>query len=100
MTQLPTLREAVLLGCIAGQRRYGRELRAAYEQKVGAPISIGALYETLADLEKRGWVKCAIGKETHERGGNRRKYYTIRRSGNKALLRFVRTVQARPEEES
>ncbi len=93
MTQpLPTHRQAILLRCIAGERNYGRALREQYAEKMGATISIGALYETLADMEELHWVRSEIGEDTHERGGNRRKYFTITKKGGGALQRFIDTV--------
>ena len=53
-------KEAVLLRCIMGGRKYGRQLRTEYGKRMGKPISIGGLYDTLTELEDRGYIKSEI----------------------------------------
>lgn len=66
---------------------YGVSIRQQIEARTGREVSAGAVYTTLARLEGRGLVASRIAETTPERGGRRRKYYTLTGSGAEALQR-------------
>lgn len=84
----PTPREQLVLFAIGYQKRYGLEIqRAISECSNGTEsISIGSLYPTLHSLEKKGLVSSRFGDETaEERGGARRRYYSLTSDGISAI---------------
>jgi len=87
MAKLPGPLEADLLEILmktpAGS--YGAAMARTYEATRGRSISLGALYTVLERLEKKGWVKSAWGEATAERGGRRKRIYTVRAEGRLAM---------------
>ncbi len=66
---------------------YGATIRRLIEDAAGREVSIGALYTTLERLHEKGYVTARIGDPTAERGGRRRKIYTLTAAGHAALTR-------------
>lgn len=66
---------------------YGATIRRLIEESTGRQISIGAIYTTLERLHGKGYVTSRVGEPTGERGGRRRKIYTLDRVGHLALTR-------------
>ena len=64
-----------------GDEAYGVTVRRAIEEGTGRDVSSGAVYTTLARLEKRGLVSSRVGETVPERTGQRRKYYTVEPAG-------------------
>jgi DNA-binding PadR family transcriptional regulator len=73
---------------------YGAPIRELIEERTGRSISSGALYTTLERLERRGLVGSTWGEPTPERGGKRKRYYTLRPAGREALARSWQAVRA------
>jgi PadR family transcriptional regulator PadR len=73
---------------------YGAPIRELIEERTGRSISSGALYTTLERLERRGLVASTWGEPTPERGGKRKRYYTLRPAGREALSRSWQAVRA------
>ena len=88
MARIPNRRDAGILGILIGGEQYGRAIRREYEARYGEQIPFGSLYVVLGRLEEKGLVKSRFAESTHERGGNRRKYFTILGKGVKALKAF------------
>ncbi len=86
--KFPTQREAVILSILINGEKYGREIRNEYEQRTVRKMPLGSLYTTLSRIETYGFVKSRMGESTHERGGNRRKYFAITGLGQTALDSF------------
>lgn len=62
-------------------------------KEMGIRCSIGALYPALHRLERAGYIESEWGDEVlPERGGNRRRYYSITYLGQIELLRPPLTV--------
>jgi PadR family transcriptional regulator PadR len=83
-----SMTEEMLLTVLLHRELYGLEIIKAVEEATEGKrrIGFGSLYPTLHQLEKKGMVKSRWGDETpEERGGARRKYYTITSPGQKAL---------------
>ena len=68
-----------------GADAYGLTIREQIEARTGRPISAGALYTALDRLEKRGMVSSRLGDPTPQRGGKRKRLYTVESAGERAL---------------
>ncbi|MGD8817598.1 MAG: PadR family transcriptional regulator [Acidobacteriota bacterium] len=71
---------------------YGVTVRQAIEEVTGRDVSAGAVYTTLARLEKRGLVSSRVGESAPERTGQRRKYYTVQPEGAAMVHESVNAV--------
>lgn len=74
-----------VLSAISNKDCYGLQIIEEVKKESNIVIVLGSLYNILHKLEKEGLVKSYFGKETAERGGNRRKYYSITAIGEKTL---------------
>src|SRR5690242_10887272 len=70
---------------------YGATIRRLIEDATGRAVSIGAVYTTLERLHGKGLVTPHIAEPTGERGGRRRKVYTLQRAGRRAIARAFAT---------
>jgi PadR family transcriptional regulator PadR len=75
----------LLLAGILGEESYAFHIAEEFESQTGRSVSIGAVHSTLNRLEKKGFLKSAMGKSTAERGGRRKRIYTITAYGKKVL---------------
>ena len=65
---------------------HGARIRAVIEARTGRTVSPGAIYTALDRLEARGLVSSRLGEPTAQRGGKRKRHYTVEADGV-ALLR-------------
>jgi len=87
--------QLVLLGVLRlGDEAYGAAIRQEIHARSGRDISINAVYTTLDRLERKGLLRSWIGDPTAERGGRRRKFYTLRPGGVAALRQAYHAVAA------
>lgn len=70
-----------------GEDGYGIRAQEEIESRTGREVSIGALYRTLARLERKGYVAHRMGEPTPERGGRAKKYFRVTHAGREALAR-------------
>ncbi len=77
-----------------GDDAYGARIREEIEERTGRSVSAGAVYTGMDRLETRGLVSSSIGAGTPGRGGRRKKYYRIERSGAE-LLHYTYEAQQR-----
>jgi len=68
-----------------GDDAYGVTIRREIEARTGRNIAIGAVYATLARLEEKGLVQFRISEPQPVPGGRARKYFSLTRSGARAL---------------
>jgi PadR family transcriptional regulator len=68
-------------------------IRQQIEARTGRSISPGALYTALDRLETRGFVTSRLGEPTPERGGKRKRLYTIEPAGARALTRSYEALR-------
>jgi DNA-binding PadR family transcriptional regulator len=68
-------------------------IRREIETRTGRSVSPGALYTALDRLEKRGFVSSRLGDPTPERGGKRKRMYTLRPAGERALARVFESLR-------
>lgn len=64
---------------------YGIAILDEIEQRLGRNVSIGSLQTVLRRLEKKGYLSSQLGEATPERGGKRKRYFTVTKYGQKVL---------------
>ena len=64
---------------------YGVTIRNHIITKTGVDWTIGAVYVPLSRLARDGYLETTIGEPTPERGGKRKKFYSLTQRGMKAL---------------
>lgn len=85
-TRLGEFEEVILLLVgILGEHAYAFNIAEEFERQTSRNVSIGAVHSTLTRLEEKGFLKSAMGKATAERGGRRKRIYTITAYGRRAL---------------
>ena len=85
--QIGELEETVLLTvAVLFGDAYGFTIKNEIEERSGRSISIGALRTTLARLEEKGFLASTLGEPTKIRGGKRKRFYTVTKSGKNVLM--------------
>jgi len=75
-----------------GPHAYGVTIRREIEARTARAISPGALYTALDRMERRGFVSSELGEPTPERGGKRKRLYSIEAAGERALARAYTSI--------
>jgi len=76
-----------------GSDAYGVSIRGEIEDRTGRTISPGALYTALDRLETRGLVSSRLGDPTPERGGKRKRLYTVQAAGAQEVSRVFESLR-------
>ena len=76
-----------------GSDAYGVTIREAIEARTGRAVSAGALYTALDRLETRELVTSRLGDPTPQRGGKRKRLYTVEPAGERALTEAYDSLQ-------
>lgn len=86
-TKLGEFEEVILLltGILGDENAYAFRIAEEFESQTGRAVSIGAVHSTLTRLEEKGFLKSEMGKSTAERGGRRKRIFTITAYGKKTL---------------
>lgn len=85
-TQLGNFEEVILLMTgILGEDAYSFRIAEEIKIQTGKAVSIGAVHSTLTRLEKKGFLTSKFGQPTIERGGRRKRIYTVTAVGRHAL---------------
>ena len=79
--------EEVLLLCVGslGAEADAYKIADEFKQQTGRQVSIGAVHSTLNRLETKGFLESAMGESTAERGGRRKRIFTITAYGRQVL---------------
>lgn len=77
---------------------YGAAIRSEIEERTGRSVNSGAVYITLERLQGRRLVSSRWGEPTGERGGRRRRYYTLTSAGATTLHRSYRQLREMADE--
>ena len=86
--------QLILLALIRlGTDAYGVSIRAEIEARTGRKVAPGALYTALNRLETRGMVVSRLGAPTPERGGKRKRLYTLQPAGERELARIYESLR-------
>ena len=85
--KLLTLNEEILMLSIwkLGDDAYGVKILDQYSKYTGKEIVMGTLYNSLDYLVKKGYISTRRGNPIPERGGKRKVFYSVTKSGLKAL---------------
>jgi len=94
-TYLGELEEVILLtvALLYNEEAYGVAITGKLIELTNRDISISAVHATLHRLEEKGFLKSMTGGATKERGGRRKRYFTLTTSGTKAI-REIRDLRA------
>ena len=85
-SNLGEFQEIVMLSVvILGDGAYGVTIQEEISDRMKRPISRGALHTALTRLEDKGFITSTYGEPTAKRGGRRKRYYQVNRSGIAAL---------------
>ncbi|MCB0492862.1 MAG: PadR family transcriptional regulator [Cyclobacteriaceae bacterium] len=68
---------------------YGNAIVAEIKDKADRKVNLSAVHVTLYRLEDKGYVKSNMGGATNERGGRRKRIFTITNAGL-AILRSMK----------
>ncbi|HAK79772.1 DNA-binding PadR family transcriptional regulator [Runella defluvii] len=86
-TFLGEFEEIVLLTvAILGEEAYGVTVTQELEQKTGRSVGFSTVHTTLQRLEEKGFLASQMGGATAERGGRRKRFFTVTAAGRKALV--------------
>ena len=85
-TRIGDLEETLLLLVgILSDEAYAYRIADEFEQQTGRSISIGATHSTLDRLESKGFLSSKMGASTAERGGRRKRIFSITAMGKRVL---------------
>ena len=85
-SKLGDFEETILLIVgILGKEAYAFRIADEFEAQTNRPVSIGAVHSTLNRMADKGFLKSEMSGATAERGGRRKRIYTITGAGQKAL---------------
>ena len=85
-THLGEFEELVLLTvAILNDEAYGFTITEEIEKNTGRTISMRAVHTALYRLEEKGLAKSSLGGATAQRGGRRKRMYSVTQQGKNAL---------------
>ena len=85
-TYLGEFEELVLLTVgVLFDEAYGVAVMEEIRRETGRGVNISAIHSALRRLEEKGFVNSWMGGATQERGGRRKRYFTLTSYGKKAL---------------
>jgi PadR family transcriptional regulator, regulatory protein PadR len=71
---------------------YGAAITEEIETRLKRDVNLSAVHVTLYRLEDKGLIKSKVGGATNERGGRRKRIYTITSAGL-AMLRYMKDAR-------
>ena len=86
--------EELILTMVAAMQAeaYGAAIATEIEEKLKRDVNLSAVHVTLYRLEDKGFIKSALGGGTQERGGRRKRIYTITSAGM-AMLKAMKETR-------
>jgi len=86
--------EELILTMVAAlqSEAYGAAITNEIETRLKREVNLSAVHVTLYRLEDKGYIKSALGGGTNERGGRRKRIYTITSAGM-ATLRMMKETR-------
>ena len=92
-SDLGEFEEVVLLAvAVLTPEAYSVVIAEELELQTGKTVSTGAVHAALQRLENKGLVSSLMGEATSERGGRRKRIFTVTVAGSR-ILREVRDVR-------
>ncbi|WP_436516295.1 PadR family transcriptional regulator [Ekhidna sp. To15] len=94
-THIGELEELVLLtvGSLFDEA-YGVAVMDEVKEKAGRDMNISAVHAVLRRLEEKGLLKSRMGGSTNERGGRRKRLFTLTKEGKLAIDQSIALRQA------
>jgi len=71
---------------------YGAAIAEEIDTRMKREVNLSAVHVTLYRLEDKGYIKSKLGGATNERGGRRKRIYTITNAGL-AMLRTMKDAR-------
>jgi len=71
---------------------YGAAIADEIESRMKRDVNLSAVHVTLYRLEDKGYIKSSLGGGTKERGGRRKRIYTVTSAGM-AMLRAMKEAR-------
>ena len=68
------------------QDAYGLAVREEVSKATGKEWTVGSVYAPLHRLEKKGFIKSQEGEPEARRGGRRKVFYSLTKTGKRALI--------------
>lgn len=94
-SDLGEFEEVVLLTvAVLTPQAYSVAIAEELEQETGKTITTGAVHAALQRLENKGFVRSKMGEATAERGGRRKRLFTVTVAGSR-MIHEVREVRNR-----
>jgi PadR family transcriptional regulator PadR len=86
-TRLGEFEEVIMLlvGILGDEEAYAFKIADEFKSQTGRAVSIGAVHSTLSRLQEKGFLDSEMGKATAERGGRRKRIYSITAYGQRIL---------------
>lgn len=85
-TYLGEFEEIVLLTvAVLGQGAYGVAITDELDRQTGRAVSISAVHAALHRLEEKGMLSSHMGDATAERGGRRKRLFSVTALGSRTL---------------
>lgn len=75
----------LLLILMLKDEAYGLAIRKALNEHANRTVTIGAVHGTVNRLESKGFVESKLGGATDERGGRRKRIFTLTSAGKNLL---------------
>lgn len=75
----------LLLVAMLHENAYGVSVMEELKEQTGRSVNISAIHASLRRLEKKGYVKSHWGDATSQRGGRRKRIFSITQGGMAAL---------------
>lgn len=76
----------LLMIALLKEDAYGLGICDEIKKQTERTAAIGAVHATLSRLETKGFVESSLGDPTKERGGRRKRLFTLTAFGKKALV--------------
>jgi PadR family transcriptional regulator, regulatory protein PadR len=86
--------EELILTMVAALQEdaYGAAISEEIETRLKRDVNLSAVHVTLYRLEDKGYIKSSMGGGTKERGGRRKRIYTVTSAGM-AMLRAMKEAR-------
>ena len=75
----------LLLVAVMNEDAYGLAIQERFEQQTGRTAAIGAVHSALNRLEEKNFLESKMADATSERGGRRKRIFTVTAAGKAAL---------------
>ncbi|HYG18501.1 MAG TPA: helix-turn-helix transcriptional regulator [Ohtaekwangia sp.] len=74
------------------EEAYGAAITAEIEHRLRREVTLSAVHVTLYRLEDKGYIRSKVGGATKERGGRRKRIYTVTSAGL-AILKAMKEAR-------